>query len=311
MFHCSCINFLFVNICKNVFRIEGHKDIVFYPRLTAFHYTLAPAGGWSEDRPIISGIWHEGECGRKANELTSVLLLMLRSPLMKTKSDITLWFDNAVSQNKNYTMMSMGQALVNMPMHYFRAETLTYKFFEVGHSFMAADSFHAAVEKKIKKKRNVFTIEEFGQVVASAAANVTIVRPQVADIFDLRGYDASRAEKPRPLLADLSVIQFRRGHPAPFVKTMFDGVWIEFDFQTQQVMGGDARLDRLAPLRQSVRGVAPSVHADLMRVVVPIIERLEGGEFSYMADVYRELPINQAVANLRTHDDPDPADSDQ
>lgn len=94
---------------------------------------------------------------------------------------------------------------------------------------MAADSFRAAVEKKIKRKQKVFTIGEFGQLVASVAVYVTIVRPQAADIFSLRGDDASRAEKPRPLLADSRVIPFRRGHPATFVKTMFDDEWIKFD----------------------------------------------------------------------------------
>ena len=43
----------------------------------------------------------------------------------------------------------------------------TVKYFIPGHTFMSADYFHAAVEKKIKRKMLIYTLDEYEQVVSS------------------------------------------------------------------------------------------------------------------------------------------------
>ena len=40
----------------------------------------------------------------------------------------------------------------------------TVKYFIPGHTFKTADYFHAAVEKKIKRKKLIFVLDEYEQV---------------------------------------------------------------------------------------------------------------------------------------------------
>ena len=40
-------------------------------------------------------------------------------------------------------------------------QDITFKHFEAGNTFMAADSFHARVEKQFRKKKNIFDFNDY------------------------------------------------------------------------------------------------------------------------------------------------------
>ena len=73
--------------------------------------------------------------------------------------------------------MTMIQALINEPMYCFRADKITLKYLIPGNFFMSAYSFHGAVEKNIKRKKLIFTLDEYEQVISSAVLHCMVVRP--------------------------------------------------------------------------------------------------------------------------------------
>ncbi|GFR90005.1 U-box domain-containing protein 16 [Elysia marginata] len=60
-----------------------------------------------------------------------------------------MWGDNCTAQNKNWTFFSFLAAAVNS--EDISAEKITFKYLETGHTFMAADSVHHSIERKLRK----------------------------------------------------------------------------------------------------------------------------------------------------------------
>lgn len=75
------------------------------------------------------------------------------------RDSLVVWLDNCSGQNKNYVLFQTLFTAVKTQEIPF--QTLTLKYFVPGHSFMAADSFHAAVEKRMAKDRNILDFSDF------------------------------------------------------------------------------------------------------------------------------------------------------
>ena len=137
------------------------KETAFTRRLVVFHETLAPVKGSSERLPVIAGLWHEAVADRKAVEVTGAILKLLSAPQLPsdTCSELVVWLDNCGGQNKSYVLFQTLHNAVRSGVIKF--DSLTLKYFVPGHSFMAADSFHAAVERKLKRTRTILNFQEF------------------------------------------------------------------------------------------------------------------------------------------------------
>lgn len=118
--------------------MNQYQQVIFAKRLTTFHYTLAPVGGTTGERPTISDIWHEGEAGTTAKELISMLYKMTVELPLKGKEHITIYCNNCSSRNKNYCICKLLWALVHANND--NIKIITLKFFEAGHTFMATDN---------------------------------------------------------------------------------------------------------------------------------------------------------------------------
>lgn len=71
---------------------------------------------------------------------------------------------------------------VNSPLT--STETVTVKFFEPGHTFMSADSFHHRIEKSLNSVKKVYDFNDFKNAVQSSTANVTVCEMGVSDFFN-------------------------------------------------------------------------------------------------------------------------------
>ena len=90
-----------------------------------------------------------GNNGRNDEELASVMVRILKL-CNRGLPHMVIWADNCTAQNKNWTMYSSLAAFVGeetVP----TLQTATIKYFEAGHMFMSADSFHARCEEAMKK----------------------------------------------------------------------------------------------------------------------------------------------------------------
>ena len=120
-------------------RIPGVETAIFTKRLTTYHMTFAPVGGKSQENGKPVGvIWHEAIMGRNDEDVTSTYAKYIE--YMRDKTRFLFWVDNCSAQNKNWTLYTTFCFLVKSPDY--GCKEIIVKYFQPGHTFMAADAFH-------------------------------------------------------------------------------------------------------------------------------------------------------------------------
>ena len=122
-----------------------------------FNETFAPLGGEKNHGTSTGVLWHEGISGRTAEDVASVFISFLRT--VQDVKSITIWLDNCSAQGKNWWFFTALAAEVNSPDGNFL--TIRCKYFEPGHTFMSADSFHHLIEQGLKNAGKVQNFSDF------------------------------------------------------------------------------------------------------------------------------------------------------
>lgn len=285
-------------------RLEQFKKVIFTRRVVAFHHTMAPAGGTTANRPTLSSIWHEGIAGRLGKEIASIVLHMIKESHLREKSSLILWMDNCAPQNKNYTLFSALWSLINSDM--VDLDVLTLKYFESGHTFMSADSVHAATEREIKKAKNVIDLGHFRDCVQKATKNTKVFEPGFRDFLDLQRHaSARRLSEDRPKLSELCLIELRRGSNVLYVKRKFAEEFSQFDYLQKKVKRSGIDLDNVGALHQAPRGIPSAKKAEIVSGIVPIIKAIGDGRHARRARFYERMAVCDEVADLAVSDDDD------
>ena len=187
-------------------RMPGIKNCVFTRRLVQFHQTFAPLGGRarSEDK-VIGAVWNEAISGRNAEDVSSAYVHYMRHPLCRDKTKFLFYMDNCTGQNKNWTIYT---AMVNEVNREGGPEEIIFRYFEKGHTFMSADSFHHQVEKGMKIEKNVYDGADFERIVNQTG----VAAPMEASDFIMFEHGASQGRfTTKPLLADVQEVKFVKG----------------------------------------------------------------------------------------------------
>lgn len=196
-------------------RIPGCKSVCFTQRLTTYHETFAPVGQYMTTNvvPTESFIWHDAEFGRKASDVAAVFT----HALMKDRDydTIVYYLDNCSGQNKNWTLFSTMVKLINTD--HMVASRITFKYFEPGHTFMSADSIHAKLERSMAKTK-VFDFNDLKSCYN--IPNVQATELKYSDVKQFRSHlSAAKRKEEGTLLADLKVVEFRKGDRKLYYKT--------------------------------------------------------------------------------------------
>lgn len=153
-------------------RLDMFKDVIFTPRIIAFNESFVPVGKKRKQYPWAM-IWHEAIRGRSKDDIISTYYAFFMAN--RDKKTVVIWLDNCSSQNKNWTLLSFFMYIVNSVE--VCVENIEIKYFEPGHTFMSADSFHHQVELSLKRKKKVFDFEDFvGAVQNSNSGRVNVVQ---------------------------------------------------------------------------------------------------------------------------------------
>ena len=143
-----------------------------------FNETFAPVGKYAKSNAVMPCLWNESVAGRSANDIISCFHRVINH--LSHPRNITFWLDNCSAQNKNWGLFLHLILLVNSPI--IQVNEIVLKFFEPGHTFIAADSFHAAVEKAMRTAPPV-TFEEFVDVVKIAKKKVDVLNMEATNFF--------------------------------------------------------------------------------------------------------------------------------
>ncbi|KAF2890115.1 hypothetical protein ILUMI_16058 [Ignelater luminosus] len=201
-------------------RCDTFKEFLFTPRLIAFNQSFVAAGNYKISPVAV--LWHEAISGRKKDDIVSTFYAFLNN--IRDSEDIVIWLDNCSGQNKNWCLYTFFVYAVNSNELNFK--TITLKYFEPGHSFMAADSFHHRVERLLKRQGKVYDFVDFINAVKTSSQNTEVIEMLVNAFYSWKGessqYKLTRMT-PRPYLNQMVEVQFTRGLRTLAYKTSFDG----------------------------------------------------------------------------------------
>ena len=203
--------------------IAGVKTAVFTQRYAAYNETFSELGRGKS----FGVLWHQAMMGRNDEDITSAFMKILQSPDVNKHPHIVIWLDNCSGQNKNWTIFTtlacfMGEVDESCA----SLKSVTLKYFEAGHTFMAADSFHARVEKQFRKKKNIFDFNDYLYCVREAGQAIELTANDFKDWKS--GLSQSKASKDsRPLLEDVSMVQFKVGQTNMYFKRSLEDTHFE------------------------------------------------------------------------------------
>lgn len=203
-------------------RIDMFKTAIFTHRIVVYNESFVPTGQVRKDLSVFPVLWYEGLFGRSKAEIISAYYQFFI--FHRDKKNIILWVDNCSSQNKNWTFFSFLIYIINSKD--INADKIVIKYFESGHTFMSADSFHHRVELSIKRMKNkIYDFADFSQAVSTAGKNVKLKEMNMQDFYDWDDYTTQYALsriKPRPYVSEMVEVEVKRGSFDITYKTGFD-----------------------------------------------------------------------------------------
>ena len=260
------------------------KLAAFISRLVAFHESFVPLAGGKSGRKIVAALWHEGLFGRKGDEVASVFFEALRA---YNANDIVLWSDNCCGQNKNWYLYTAFVFLVNSDDG---PNNLTIKYLAKGHTAMSADSFHAAVERKISKTGDVFSFEALCDLVRCAGPKVEVLPVKTAT----RWSNKLIARKKTTTLHNLKAASFSRGSLKLTYKTDHEGEWETVDFLPKKIQAMVKNKEEFSTT--GVRGIPAIKKKRILEKLGPLLDERS-------KRFYETLPENDDSVDLQVSDD--------
>ena len=118
------------------------KEHLFVSRFVTFNEKFASKTPGKLDYCIL---WHEAIAGRKALDVASSFLQLIRQC---NEDHISLRADNCSCQNKNWYLFTGLVQCVNT----WGPETITIKYLQKGHTLMAAYAIHGNMENYFAKQ---------------------------------------------------------------------------------------------------------------------------------------------------------------
>lgn len=124
-----------------------------------------------------------------------------------------MYTDNCNAQNKNRLLFCALIRTVNDMR--IRANSITLKYLESGHTFMSCDSIHASIQTKVRKAENICDLK---RLISSSRKRLETLELSEKDFYN---FDMSEASGMKGV-SNIRKIQFWRGHFTAFVKRSFD-----------------------------------------------------------------------------------------
>lgn len=211
-------------------RLEMFKRAIFAQRLTTYNESFVPVGKIRTGRFPFAVLWHEGISGRNQEDIISAFNAFFVQN--RDIENFILWLDNCSSQNKNWALFSFLIYIVNF--QGISAKTIKINYFEPGHTFMSADSFHHQVEESFKRKQKIYDFEDYVSAVQmSNKGKVCVKKMTVTDFHIWKNLSSSnkiKKQTPKVYISKITQILVKRNEFIIHYKLANDDEWKVLDF---------------------------------------------------------------------------------
>lgn len=198
-------------------RIDMFKEAIFCPRLSILNECFVPVGRKGKDgyRPQpFASLWHEAISGRKKEDFISCFYKYFLSK--RDLEDFTIWLDNCGAQNKNWALYTFLVYIINSNL--IEAKSIELYYFEPGHTFMSADSFHHRIELSLKQMKKVYDFNDF-KIAVEKAGNPIIAEMEIKDFFDWPDCSSRTKRTEDVYMKDIAYVRAERGKKTLVYKT--------------------------------------------------------------------------------------------
>lgn len=193
------------------------KDYFFSSKLVLFNETFAAPGS---NQPSFCLLWHEGESGRNAFNIATTYVLFLKKYCQDVEK-VTFFVDNCNAQNKNKILYSALLRYINNVDNKI-TKTIKIEYFEPGHSYMTADSIHAAITKKINKSPDLYDFDDFVRIISESHKNLQVYELNHSDFIIFDNELKLKTPVPNFNVQKLKIVEFRRGYSDIFAKNDYN-----------------------------------------------------------------------------------------
>lgn len=238
-------------------------------------------------------IWHEALAGRKKEELCSTFHKYLLS--QRDAVSIKIWLDNCAAQNKNWTLFSFIVHIINSLE--IATNDIEICYFEPGHTYMSADSFHHQVEQSLNSYGSngdggkVYDFNDFQCAIEQVKVkNVKVLTMELTDFKDWLDHTSLQKIKkhsPRPYLSEIVKLKFQRGSYNMWYSYEYDAAYTELNFLTAKYL----KQLILPQSRLRCRGITKSKKDDILKKLCPLMPQNR-------RHFWELLPISDEVVDL-------------
>ena len=162
-----------------------NTSVVFYKRQMWF-YNLGI--NTRHDNKAYMCVWQETDGKRGSNEVASSLNEFLKTIDLSKYDHIHSFSDGCGGQNRNKTMVAFFMHICQTT----HIETWTHSFLESGHSFLPNDTDFGKIEKAKNKNLNIFTANEWKDIIKQCNFNVIEMKGKFLEFSDLQKYHTYR-----------------------------------------------------------------------------------------------------------------------
>ena len=241
-------------------RMPGIKNCCFTKRVVCFNQTFAPLGGRKKSGNVpVAVLWDESICGRNAEDVASAYVKFIRHANFRDKAKFLIYADNCTAQNKNWIIFTAMVNEVNLPTG---PDQIIFRFFEKGHTFMSADSFHHQIEKGMRAAKSVYDRDDFTNIVSASGIPVNMI---ANDFINYENGVSQGAYTNKPVLAKVHEVKFVKGSTKLYWKNSIDDEeYEEGDFLKKKVVGRIEKDGDTFSCKTEPRGVNDKKKNDLI-----------------------------------------------
>ena len=145
-------------------------------------------------------------------DVASAVIKCLHHPQYRDANEM-ISADNCIGQLKNWSFYCALLHEVNLHPN---IEAIAIKYFEKGHTFLSANSFHPEVEKAMRAKKRPYDFVDFEDCVLKHGKAVAMATD---DFYDFKNHLSHGKDTSYPYCSDLRVFHVQKGSTKMYWKS--------------------------------------------------------------------------------------------
>lgn len=199
-------------------------------------------------------VWDESTAGTNKEHVANAYLSLIKKE--RDAKEFVFWADNCAAQNKNWCLYNAMVILVNSEN---QINSISFKYLTAGHTFMAADGIHGHIEQTLKRKGDVYDLEDLKNLIQTFVKRLEVLDINSKEHFNIPAINTQKRTRSQdgtsdlPYLDTLVNVRFEKGVVGFHYKTSFKEQYQFYNFVKKTAKVSSELL--MTPLANCPRGI--------------------------------------------------------